>query len=68
MDAPVWTNDLLYLKEMILTMVVTTGVTLLCFYYSRKADRKRAARLAHGLPPVKRPQQTMKKPPDTATL
>ncbi len=53
MDAPVWSNDLLYLREMILTIAITVGMTWLCFYISRKADRKRAARIAQGLPPTK---------------
>jgi hypothetical protein len=53
-DAPVWSNDLLYLREMILTIAVTAALTWYCFYISRKADRKRAARIAQGLPPTKR--------------
>jgi hypothetical protein len=61
MDAPVWSNDLLYLKEMVLTMVITAGLTWLCFYYSRKADRRRAARVAHGLP-VSHPANSAEKP------
>ena len=58
MDAPVWTNDLLYLKEMIATIIVTVALTLGCFYLSRRADRKRADRLAHGLPAAKRAYPT----------
>jgi hypothetical protein len=48
MDAPVWSNDLLYLGEMILTLAVTTAIIVVCFYFSRREDRRRAARLAHG--------------------
>jgi hypothetical protein len=53
MDAPVWSNDLLYLKEMIYTIIITVGMIWVCFYFTRKADRRRAARVAHGLPPTK---------------
>jgi hypothetical protein len=55
MDAPVWSNDLLYLKEMILTSVVTAAIIYGCFYLSRRADRRRTDRVAHGLPATKSP-------------
>ncbi len=58
MDSPVWSNDILYLKEMVATITVTVAITLGCFYLSRRADRKRADRLAHGLPAAKRPYAT----------
>ena len=51
MDAPVWSNDLLYLKLMILTIAITVVVTAFCMYISSRADKRRAARIAHGLPP-----------------
>lgn len=53
MDAPVWSNDLLYLREMIYTIIVTVGMIWICFYFSRKSDRRRAARVAKGLPPTR---------------
>ncbi|MBA3826164.1 MAG: hypothetical protein H0X24_19975 [Ktedonobacterales bacterium] len=62
MDSPVWSNDILYLKEMIATISVTIAITIGCFYLSRRADRKRADRLAHGLPAAKRPYAT--RPPE----
>jgi hypothetical protein len=58
MDSPVWSNDIQYLKEMILTIAVTIAITLWCFYLSKRADRKRADRLAHGLPAAKRQYAT----------
>ena len=64
MDSPVWSNDILYLKEMVATITVTVGITLWCFYLSRRADRRRADRLAHGLPAAKRTYAT--RPPKPA--
>ena len=46
MDAPVWSNDLLYLKEMIVIMLITIAVTWWAFYVSKRSDRRRALRLA----------------------
>jgi hypothetical protein len=62
MDSPVWSNDILYLKEMILTIVVTVAIIVVCFYLSRRADHRRADRLAHGLPATKRPTTTTRPP------
>lgn len=53
MDAPVWSNDLLYLRLMIVTIVITVALTAFCFYLSSRADRRRATRIAQGLPPTK---------------
>jgi hypothetical protein len=62
MDAPVWSNDLLYLREMIVIMIITVALTWGCFYLSKRADRRRAERVAHGLPAAKRPYAT--RPPE----
>ncbi len=47
MDAPIWSNDLLYLKEMIAIFIITAVITVYCFRVSRKSDRQRALRMAH---------------------
>ncbi len=46
MDAPVWSNDLLYLKETIVIMLITVAITWWAFYVSKRSDRRRAMRLA----------------------
>jgi hypothetical protein len=53
MDAPIWSNDMLYLQEMLLTFAVTAVITWVCFYLSRRADRERKRRVAQGLPASK---------------
>lgn len=59
MDAPIWSNDLLYLGQMIITISITVALTAGCFYLSKRADRRRALRLARsGNPePAVRPRQ-----------
>jgi hypothetical protein len=64
MDNPVWSNDILYLKEMLITIAASILITIGCFRVSRRADRKRADRLAHGLPAAKRTYAT--RPPSSA--
>ncbi len=46
MDNPVYGNDLIYLQELIIISIVTVAITIFCFRYSQKADRRRAQRLA----------------------
>lgn len=46
MDAPVWTNDLVYLDQMVITMVITVALIVFCFYISKRADRRRNLRMA----------------------
>ncbi len=62
MDAPVWNNDLLYLKESILTLVVTAILIGVCFYYSRRSDRRRALRLQRQGDSAARPAPASRDP------
>lgn len=48
MDSPIWSNDLLYVQELIVITIVTVAITAYCFMVSRRADRRRAARLANA--------------------
>ncbi len=50
MDNPVYGNDLIYLQELIVISILTVIVTVFCFRYSQKADRRRALRLAQTAP------------------
>lgn len=47
MDAPVWTNDLVYLDQMVITILITIAIIGFCFYISKRADRRRDLRVAH---------------------
>lgn len=44
MDAPVWSNDILYFWEFVATIMITLLMVGVCFYISRNADHRRAAR------------------------
>ena len=48
MDAPIWSNDLLYVRELIIIMTITAIMIGVCFYFSKRDDRKRAVRAAHA--------------------
>lgn len=48
MDAPVWSNDLVYLKETVIIMIVTVLMIAVCFYFTQRAERKRSYRLARA--------------------
>ncbi len=48
MDAPIWSNDLLYLRELIIIMTITVVMIGVCFYFSKRADGRRALRAAHA--------------------
>jgi|GEM_PF-5081054 len=47
MDNPIWAKDLFYIREMIVIMIITVAMITICFYYSNKAERRRAIRLAN---------------------
>ena len=49
MYSPVWSNDLLYLKECIIITILTIIITAVCFYISKRDDRKRSLRIANAL-------------------
>jgi|GEM_PF-4601371 len=57
MENPVYSNDLVYLRELIIIMIVTTAIIYGCFYISKKADRRRARRI--GTPLATTPNDTM---------
>jgi hypothetical protein len=48
MDAPIWSNDLLYVRELIIIMTITAIMIGVCFYFSKRDDRKRSLRAAHA--------------------
>jgi hypothetical protein len=48
MDAPVWSNDILYLREAIVILIITILIIAITFSISRKEDHRRAGRLAAG--------------------
>jgi hypothetical protein len=71
MDAPIWTNDLVYLQQMILTMVVTAVIIGVCFYLSKRSDRRyvmRAARGARPMPTDQSPPEPSERRDDTIAL
>jgi preprotein translocase subunit YajC len=48
MDAPIWSNDALYLREMIVILSLTAIITFACFYISKRSDRRRQQRLSQA--------------------
>jgi hypothetical protein len=48
MDNPSWSNDILYLQQVIIVLIVTVIITAICFYISKRADKRRALRLSHA--------------------
>jgi hypothetical protein len=55
MDAPIWNNDILYLKEMIVILIMTVLITVCCFYLSKRDDRRHLAHLSQPGTPVETP-------------
>jgi Flp pilus assembly protein TadB len=49
MDAPIWSNDLLYVRELLIIMTISAVMIGVCFYFSKRNDRKRALRTAHAI-------------------
>ena len=46
MDSPIWSNDLLYVKELIIIIIISVAMIVICTYVSKRDDRKRALRTA----------------------
>jgi hypothetical protein len=46
MDSPVWSNDLLYVKELIIILIISVAMIAVCFRVSKRDDRRHMTRAA----------------------